>query len=114
MMARSTTRSNQRPDTLMQDRKAPDRQTSCDARPDHTSGQTRPRRPPPWRAYARPVLLSKRTHFGPVGSGQAWANNRHHRTVIWDRHSMSVFDIDAIDVSTLPHSATFDCTAIVS
>jgi hypothetical protein len=36
MMARSTTRSNQRPDTLMQDRKA-DRsmKTSCDARPDH-------------------------------------------------------------------------------
>src|SRR5260370_14093461 len=39
MMARSTTRSNQRPDTLMQDRKA-DRsmKTSCDARPDHTLG----------------------------------------------------------------------------
>jgi len=24
---------------------------------------------------AQPVLLSKRTHFGPVGSGQPWANN---------------------------------------
>jgi hypothetical protein len=43
MMARSTTRSNQRPDTLMQDRRA-DRsiKTSCDARPDHTLGQIRP------------------------------------------------------------------------
>src|SRR5260370_41338329 len=38
-------------------------------------GQTRPRRPPPWRAYAPPVLSSKRTHagrpdrgsFGPIG-----------------------------------------------
>src|SRR5580693_8986106 len=39
MMARSPTRSNQRPDTLMQDRKA-DRSTkpSCNARPDHTLG----------------------------------------------------------------------------
>src|SRR5260370_35899390 len=27
-------------------------------------GQTRPRRPPPWRAYAPPVLSSKRTHAG--------------------------------------------------
>jgi zinc-finger binding domain of transposase IS66 len=41
MVARST-RSNQRPDTLMQDRRA-DRSTkpSCDARPDHTSGSDR-------------------------------------------------------------------------
>jgi hypothetical protein len=40
MVARST-RSNQRPDTLMQDRRA-DRSTkpSCDARPDHTFGVT--------------------------------------------------------------------------
>ena len=39
MMARSSNRSNQRPDTLMQDRNA-DRSTkpSCDARPDHTFG----------------------------------------------------------------------------
>jgi len=40
MMARSTTRSNQRPDTLMQDRLPPDRRTSCNARPDHTLGST--------------------------------------------------------------------------
>src|SRR5215831_3970689 len=41
MMARSTNRSNQRPDTLMQDRRA-DRsmKTSCDARPDHTNGSS--------------------------------------------------------------------------
>ena len=39
MMARSTTRSHQRPDTLMQDRKAPrSMKFSCNARPDHTSG----------------------------------------------------------------------------
>jgi hypothetical protein len=37
MMARST-RSNQRSDTLMQDRIGQSRQTSCTARPDHTSG----------------------------------------------------------------------------
>jgi hypothetical protein len=39
MMARSTNRSNQRPDTLMQDRNA-NRSTkpSCNARPDHTFG----------------------------------------------------------------------------
>ena len=42
MMARSTTRSNQRPDTLMQDRKAVrSMKTSCDARPDHTFGPVR-------------------------------------------------------------------------
>src|SRR5262245_21258841 len=39
MMARSTTRSNQRPDTLMQDRTpANSRKSSCNARPDHTCG----------------------------------------------------------------------------
>src|SRR4030081_3327698 len=38
MMARSTTRSNQRPDTLMQDRICQVEETSCDARPDHTFG----------------------------------------------------------------------------
>ena len=39
MMARSATRSNQRPDTLMQDRSPPARRKpSCDARPDHTFG----------------------------------------------------------------------------
>jgi len=45
------------------------------------SGQTRPRRPPSRRAYPRPVLLSKRTHFGPVGSGQPWALCHEHRSV---------------------------------
>src|SRR4030081_2786649 len=38
MMARSTTRSNQRPDTLMQDRICQVEETSCNARRDHTSG----------------------------------------------------------------------------
>src|SRR2546428_9162051 len=36
MMAWSTTRSNQRPDTLMQDRICQVDETSCNARPDHT------------------------------------------------------------------------------
>src|SRR6476661_7430863 len=39
MMVRSTTRSNQRPDTLMQDRICQVDETSCNARPDHTLGQ---------------------------------------------------------------------------
>src|SRR5437879_342751 len=38
MMARSTTCSNQRPDTLMQDRICQVDETSCNARPDHTFG----------------------------------------------------------------------------
>src|SRR5262245_15354921 len=42
MMARSTKRSNQRPDTLMQDRISPNsKKSSCNARPDHTLGQQR-------------------------------------------------------------------------
>jgi hypothetical protein len=41
MMARSITRSNQRPDTLMQDRICQVDETSCNARPDHTLGQSR-------------------------------------------------------------------------
>src|SRR5262249_47005675 len=42
MMARSTKRSNQRPDTLMQDRISPNsNKSSCNARPDHTLGQER-------------------------------------------------------------------------
>src|SRR5580704_5806047 len=40
MMARSTTCSNQKPDTLMQDRtSARSTKPSCNARPDHTLGQ---------------------------------------------------------------------------
>src|SRR3982074_2788799 len=42
MMARSTTRSNQRPDTLMQDRICQVEETSCNARPDHTFGSIAP------------------------------------------------------------------------
>src|SRR5262249_18262494 len=38
MMARSTTRSKQRQDTLMQDRTCRIEETSCNARPDHTFG----------------------------------------------------------------------------
>ena len=38
MMARSTPRSNQRPDTLMQDRICQVDETACNARPDHTFG----------------------------------------------------------------------------
>src|SRR5262249_18157736 len=38
MMAGSLTSSNQRPDTLMQDRSSVSTNTSCDARPDHTFG----------------------------------------------------------------------------
>src|SRR5262245_33102625 len=38
MMARSQMRSNQRPDTLMQDRTRQIEEPSCDARPDHTCG----------------------------------------------------------------------------
>jgi hypothetical protein len=37
-MARSTTRFNQRPDTLMQDRISQVEEASCNARPDHTLG----------------------------------------------------------------------------
>src|SRR5262249_47380077 len=38
-MARSTKGSNQRPDTLMQDRTSPNsKQSSCNVRPDHTFG----------------------------------------------------------------------------
>ena len=45
MMARGTTRSNQRPDTLMQDRICQVDETSCNARPDHTLGQKETCRP---------------------------------------------------------------------
>jgi hypothetical protein len=44
LMARSRTRSNQKPDTLMQDRISPGPradETSCIARPDHTLGHSR-------------------------------------------------------------------------
>src|SRR5215831_18885080 len=41
-MARSTKRSNQRPDTLMQDRISPNsKKSSCNALPDHTYPPTR-------------------------------------------------------------------------
>jgi hypothetical protein len=41
-------------------------------------GQTRPRRPPPWRAYARRVFPSKQTHMGRPdrGSPGSFASGR--------------------------------------
>ena len=53
MVARSTTRSNQRPDTLMQDRIRQIDETSCDARPDHTCGSN-----PVLRRYPRHFRLA--------------------------------------------------------
>jgi hypothetical protein len=41
MMARSTTGSNRRPDTLMQDRRPNSTKSSCNARPDHTGSKSR-------------------------------------------------------------------------
>ena len=57
MMARSPTRSTQRPDTLMQDRICQIDEISCNARPDHTLGQTEKSDRPP----SRSVLPQNRT-----------------------------------------------------
>src|SRR5262244_2916336 len=70
MMARSTKRSNQRPDTLMQDRISPNsNKSSCNARPDHTFGSEADiaRHPAnvrfaPESAQIRSALCQKRTH----------------------------------------------------
>src|SRR5262245_1659541 len=40
-------------------------------------GQTRPRRPPSRRAYARPLLPSKRTHTGRPNRGSLGPQPRH-------------------------------------
>src|SRR5215471_20085845 len=66
MMARSTKRSNQRPDTLMQDRISPNsNKSSCNARPDHTFGSlSLDRRAPD--ALGLSASLRKRTGANPL------------------------------------------------
>ena len=58
MMAGSTNRSNQRPDTLMQDRIARINETSCTARPDHTFGSISPVLPPAQHGSLTPNKLT--------------------------------------------------------
>jgi hypothetical protein len=96
MTARSN-RSNQRPDTLMQDRYTDrSRKFSCDARPDHTSGHFEPPRfetvaaELAWTADAggamRPPTVrtrpsrrgAPRKTAATAGGGGTWANSSHH------------------------------------
>ena len=63
MMARSPTRSNQRPDTLTQDHICQVDQTSCNARPDHTLGSKAPALDVD---HAVPVYRHKRTEPRPT------------------------------------------------
>jgi hypothetical protein len=91
MMARSTTRSNQRPDTLMQDRiAARSTKTSCNARPDHTSGQERRYwpRPPTVRCSADSGHNAAPPRTGAWGQKLSSVSRRHlkRKTVyIWCR-----------------------------
>jgi hypothetical protein len=66
MMVRSTTRSNQRPDTLMQDRICQVDETSCNARPDHTLGHSRRFRDAEAKAGSAPITDICRQHFSPL------------------------------------------------
>src|SRR5260370_32819827 len=61
MMARSTTRCNQRQDTLMQDRICQVDETSCNARPDHTLGQSLPKAIVPAMSAFPPRATEERT-----------------------------------------------------
>src|SRR5580704_9005223 len=80
MMARSTTRSNQKPDTLMQDRtSARSTKPSCNARPDHTLGQNR---------YPSPALACQPSPAAdidrPERLGQVRISKRLYELDPWD------------------------------
>src|SRR5882762_211794 len=70
MMARSTTRSNLRPDTLMQDRICQVDETSCNARPDHTCGSMIGI----GGSLAAPPLPHHRTYGSVYGGSRSYAN----------------------------------------
>src|SRR6516162_6530883 len=80
-MVAQSTRSNQRPDTLMQDRRA-DRSTkpSCDARPDHTFGS----KPAP--------MLSARMSVS-ANSGHEFDHLQQGASVIYARYAHIVCTI---------------------
>src|SRR5437899_9334248 len=69
MMARSTTRSNQRPDTLMQDRICQVDETSCNARPDHTFGSNASIWPRFGHVWSCPYSRHGDQRFGLVATG---------------------------------------------
>jgi hypothetical protein len=74
MMARSTTRSNQRPDTLMQDRICQIDETSCNARPDQSRrfcDVSFSVRYPQYRTLSRPI--------GPVCTAPSCARIAYDR-----------------------------------
>src|SRR6266508_4923956 len=75
MMARSTTRSNQRPDTLMQDRICQVDETSCNARPDHTLGSIASL----WDVCFSVRYPQYRTLSRPIGTGLPGAFLRPNR-----------------------------------
>src|SRR5258708_21905861 len=77
MMARSTTCSNQRPDTLMQDgTSANSKKSSCNARPDHTFGSFASDMivSIQWGMSASPCRLNRSTQHrrGFKSQGLAW------------------------------------------
>ena len=73
MRARSTC-SNQRPDTLMQDRIARIDETSCTARPDHTNGSVGDTKPCPRRGQLSSNAVAgcrRRLHRQPLSTALA-------------------------------------------
>jgi len=87
-MARSTNRSNQRPDTLMQDRNA-NRSTkpSCNARPDHTLGQTA-------KSSRRAFVFRSAPESRPRGSSPFEHRRQHGAPLLGQRVARSCFALD--------------------
>src|SRR5262245_9356688 len=76
MMARSTTCSNLRPDTLMRDRICRIEETSCNARPDHTFGSKGEELSV---SNCLPVYPTKRTSEQRIGPGLRHLGHRTAR-----------------------------------
>src|SRR6266403_4115584 len=90
MMARSRTRSNQRPDTLMQDRICQVDETSCNARPDHTFGSRLEKLP---LSICFPLCPQTRTLLNVVGMSQTCQERKWPQpscACITDGHDVSM------------------------
>src|SRR5262249_24144600 len=93
MMARSTKRSNQRPDTLMQDRISPNsNKSSCNARPDHTFGSKAEKLDLSIRCplCPRERTLSDTTGMSALCQKRTYAPQQKHRySITWSARASS-------------------------
>src|SRR5262245_37709491 len=112
MMARSTC-SNQRPDTLLQDRICQVDETSCNARPDHTFGShseelAQSITGPLYPRTADVISIFQEVRVGPNSGCEPWRVLRR-----WDTSLRSEGKVEALLALIIWNRSPRDCAALI-